>query len=142
MKIQTINLSTTTQYALVDITDKVEKVVSESGVKNGLCIINIPHATAALIVNEDEEGLKGDVMNRVQQLAPDENTFYSHNRIDDNARAHIISAIVGAEKTLIIEDGRLTRGTWQQLFFVELDGPRPQRRVLVKVLSDERMGSL
>lgn len=137
MKSKTINLSTTTQYALVDITNEVEKVAFESGVRNGLCVINIPHATAALILNENEEGLKGDIMDKIQELAPGEGHFYSHNRIDDNARAHIISAIIGAEKTLIIEDGRLVLGTWQQIFFVELDGPRPQRRVLVKVIADQ-----
>lgn len=130
-----IKLVTDKKYQLVDITTKVKEKVYPSEVENGLCVVSVPHATAGLIVNENEAGVKEDILNRIQALAPD-NISYQHNRIDNNAQAHVISSIIGTDKTFIIENGEMVRGTWQNIFFVELDGPHAKRRVVVKIFGE------
>lgn len=120
---------------LIDITNEIEKIVNESDVKNGFCVIFVPHATAALIVNEHESGLLIDIVNKIKELFP-LNGRYQHNIIDDNAHAHIASSIIGSEKIFPIKDGRIIRGTWQNIFLVELDGPRSQRKIIVEIIGD------
>ena len=127
-----IELNTSKKRELVDITQPVEEFVQNSNVKDGICVVYVPHATGALIVNENEAGLKEDILNFIEKLVP--KNQYLHNRIDDNAEAHIVSSIIGTEKTFIIEKGELIRGTWQNIFFVELDGPRKNRQVAIKVI--------
>jgi secondary thiamine-phosphate synthase enzyme len=135
-KTQTIQLETHKQFELVDLTSEIEGEVYASEVKQGICVITAPHATAALITNENEVGLKDDILNRIIELAPD-NSNYQHNRIDNNARAHIISSIVGSDLSFVIEEGRLVRGKWQNIFFVELDGPRANREVMIKIFGEK-----
>jgi len=120
---------------LIDITNEIERIVNESNVKNGVCIIFVPHATAALIVNEHESGLLTDIISKIKELFP-LNGRYQHNIIDDNAHAHIASSIIGSEKIFPIKDGRIIRGTWQNIFLVELDGPRSQRKIVVEIIGD------
>ncbi len=120
---------------LIDITNEIEKIVSESGVKNGFCIIFVPHATASLIVNEHESGLLTDIINKLKELYPPDEK-YQHNRIDNNAHAHIASSMIGSEKIFPIKDGQIIRGTWQNIFLVELDGPRAQRRIIVEIVGE------
>lgn len=134
-KTETIQLSTSDQFQLVDLTADLEELVRLSGIESGACVINVPHATASLIANENEEGVKKDIMGRIKALAP-ENLFYQHDQIDNNARAHVISSILGTDNIFIIDQGRLVRGTWQNIFFVELDGPRSSRRVVVKIIGE------
>lgn len=133
--IKEITLSSNDKFELIDITSAVKEVVLNSKVKEGLCFIAAPHATAAIILNENESGLKQDILESFKKLVP-ENSGYLHNKIDDNARAHILSSILGQNKFLLVKDGELVRGTWQNIFFVELDGPRSHRRVLVKVIGE------
>jgi len=133
-KFSTLTFSTENTYALINITDELLKLVKDSKIKQGLCVISIPHATATLIINEDEEGVKKDILERILALAPKKD--YKHNRIDNNARAHIISAIVGSSKTIVIENSKLKLGTWQEIFFMELDGPRAERRVEVEIIGE------
>lgn len=120
---------------LIDITDKVEKIVRESGVKNGFCIIFVPHATASIIINEHESGLLNDIINKLKELYPP-NEEYQHNRIDDNAHAHIASSMIGSERIIPIKDGQMIRGTWQNIFLVELDGPRSQRKIMIEIIGE------
>lgn len=127
-----IVLKTNQQFELVDITAQVEAVVEKSEIKKGICLVFVPHATAALLVNENESGLKNDVLETLEQWFP--RGDYQHDRIDDNARAHLGSAFLGQSQIFPIEKGRLVRGTWQNIFLVELDGPRPQRRVVVEAV--------
>jgi len=125
------NVSTEDKYQLIDITEKVEEIVKESGVKNGLVFIFVPHSTASIILTENEEGLKKDWLEIFKKL-----TFgidFQHNRIDDNADSHILSGLAGQGKILPIKDGRTVRGTWQQIFLVEFDGPRT-RKIIVKIV--------
>lgn len=133
-KFSILTFSTDNTFSLLNITSKISRLVSESKVKNGLCVVSVPHATATLVINEDEEGVKEDILQQVLNLAPKKD--YKHNRIDNNARAHIISAILGSSKTVSIESGQLKLGTWQEIFFMELDGPRPERKVEVEILGE------
>lgn len=126
-----ISISSQNRYQLIDITGEVEKIVSESKVKDGLCLVFVPHSTAAIILTENEPGLKNDWLKILEKLVEGEK--FEHNRIDDNADSHILSGLLGQGKVLPIEGSRLVRGTWQQIFLVELDGPRT-RRVNIKII--------
>ena len=134
-KFYTLDFSTDSKYGLTNITEEVNKFVEKSGIKNGLCLISVPHATATIVVNEDEEGVKEDILRRILELAP-EKEKYQHDRIDNNARAHIIASIIGPSENFIVEKGSLELGTWQEIFFVELDGPRSSRQVNVKIIGE------
>jgi len=114
---------------LIDITHKVEEIVKNSGVDEGICVIHAPHATAAIILNENENGLLSDIRNYIF----DEffSRKYEHNRIDNNGAAHLASVVLGSTKVIPINNGKLLRGTWQNILFVELDGPRSLRKVIV-----------
>ena len=125
------NISTKERYELIDITERVERIVQESDIKNGLVLVFIPHSTAGIILTENESGLKEDWLKVLKKLVSDFDFF--HNRIDNNADSHILSGLIGQGKTLAIENGRLIRGTWQQIFLAEFDGPRT-RKVIIKIL--------
>lgn len=129
-----LKVSTSQLYELVDITRQVEEAVRESGVVNGICLIHAPHATAAIIANEHEAGLMQDILNKLKSDYP-RGAGWLHDRVDDNASAHLASAFIGSSRTFPVMDGRLVRGTWQNIFLVELDGPR-SRRVLVEVMGE------
>ena len=126
-----ISVSSQNRYQLIDITDEVEKIATESKVKNGICLVFVPHSTAAIIFTENESGLKSDWLKILKKEV--EGMSFEHDRIDDNADSHILSGLLGQGKTLPIEGGRIVRGTWQQIFLVELDGPRT-RRVVIKTI--------
>lgn len=125
---ETFTVRTTKGREIIDITAKVEKVVSGSGVKEGICLIFVPHATAALVLNEYEPNLEKDFLSFFGKSFPKGD--WAHNRIDDNAEAHLASATLGQGKTLPISGSRLVRGTWQNILLCEFDGPR-ERKVVV-----------
>jgi len=129
-----LRVSTSNLTELVDITRQVEEAVRESGVVNGLCLVYAPHATAAIVANEHEAGLMRDILNKLQQEYP-RGAGWLHDRIDDNANAHLASAFIGSSRTFPVMDRRLVRGTWQNIFLVEMDGPR-SRRIVVEVLGE------
>ena len=109
--------------------------VEEAGIKNGTCIISVPHATAAIISNEHETGLMQDILAKVEDVFP-RSWSYGHNAIDDNADAHLAAAFLGHSRMFPIVDGRLIRGTWQNVFVVELDGPRTRREVCLQIIGE------
>ena len=121
---------------LIDLTSQVTQFVRNSKVKDGICIISVPHATAAVIANEHETGLLDDLLRKIEALFP-ESASYSHNAIDDNADAHVASAFLGHARTFPIINRELVRGTWQNIFFVELDGPRSRRDVVLQAMGDD-----
>ncbi len=127
------NVSSKDRYQLIDITDKVEGIIRESKVKDGLVLVFVPHSTAGIVLTENEPGLKEDWLQVLKKIVS--GFDFLHNRIDNNADSHILSGLLGQGKTLVIENGQLIRGTWQQVFLVELDGPR-SRRVVVKIIKD------
>ena len=127
-------LETRAHNEVIDLTDKVHAVVAESGISDGICTVFTPHATAAIAINENDDPNIGADLLRALGTIVVEHDGWLHDRIDDNAAAHIKSAIVGPSETIPIENGRLALGTWQNVFFVELDGPRPRRGVVVVVV--------
>jgi secondary thiamine-phosphate synthase enzyme len=123
-----LTLTSSIRRELIDITDEVVDFVNENRVRNGLCMVSAPHATAAIIANENEQGLVLDLLAKIEDLFPS-SSKYAHNAIDDNADAHLAAAFLGHSRAFPINNGRLVRGTWQNIFLVELDGPRSRREV-------------
>ena len=128
-------ISTSKRIQTVDITNKVEKIVEKSGLKNGICQIFVPHATAGIILEEAESGLLRDIEKNVEKMFP-KGVGYEHDRIDDNANSHLASGFFGQSRILPVKDGRIVRGTWQRPLLLELDGPRGSRRVFVTVIGE------
>ncbi|MEM4452876.1 MAG: secondary thiamine-phosphate synthase enzyme YjbQ [Thermosphaera sp.] len=135
--IKTVELSTTERFQLVNITKYVEVAVQESGVCRGIVVVSVPHATAGVIVNENEPGLLEDILQKVRDFSDPGSRKWRHNSIDDNAHAHISSALFGHERVMPVNDCRLVRGTWQDIFFLEMDGPREKRRVVITVIGEK-----
>lgn len=123
---------TSLRVEVKDITREVVAEVEKSKVKNGIVLVYVPHSTAALFINENESGLVKDLTWMVEEIIPKGRSF-EHNRIDNNAWSHLVSALLGCSLTLPVTGGRIERGTWQNIFLVELDGPR-NRKVAVKVI--------
>ena len=134
VKIKEIKIETNERIQLIDITNQVEEFVKESEIKNGLCLISSLHSTTAIIINENESGLIQDILYEVQKVFPKDEKWL-HNRIDDNADSHLASAFIGSSKTFPIKDGKIIRGTWQNIFLLELDGPRI-RRIILEALGE------
>ena len=130
-----LTVSSREKYQLIDLTRNVEEVVSESNVEEGLCLVHASHATAAIVCNENENGLVHDILQKVKEMFP-AGAGYLHDRIDDNASSHIASAFIGASRTFPVQAGRLVHGTWQNIFLLELDGPRSRRMVSVHVIGE------
>jgi len=130
-----IYVSSSRRRELIDITSQVEQAVRESGIRNGICHVFVPHATAAVIANEHEYGLMEDILKALEELVPPDKPW-KHNLIDNNADAHILASIIGPSRSFPVEDGRLVRGTWQNIFLVELDGPRGSRKVIITVMGE------
>lgn len=127
-----MNIQTTTQTELIDITDRVRAAVRESAVKDGICVISTPHTTSSIMINENERGLRNDILGMLEKLVPKDQN-YAHDLIDDNAHSHLRAVLLGMSEIVPIDDGHLVLGTWQSIFFVELDGPR-NRTVNIKML--------
>ena len=116
-----------------DITDLVQKVVTESGVQSGICFLFVPHTTAAILINENNDpALRKDLDQFLKSLAPRDNNYH-HN--DGNCDAHLKAAVIGNSKSLLVEGGRLVLGRWQGIFLCDFDGPR-RRELRIKVLPD------
>ncbi len=128
-------ISTSERRELINITSKVEEIVRESGIKNGIVLIFVPHATAALVANEDEPLVRQDYLRLFEMLVPEKNDW-KHDQIDDNADSHLLSLLLKQFYVFPVKDGRIIRGTWQELFLVELDGPRYRRRIVVTVIGE------
>jgi secondary thiamine-phosphate synthase enzyme len=130
-----VSLDSHTNRELIDITAAVLGVVKDSGVKGGLCLVYSTHTTASIVVNENEEGLARDIVNKLAEDFPRRGTWL-HNLIDDNAHSHIAGTYLGPSVVLPVGDGALALGSFQSIFFLELDGPRPMRKVVVEVLGE------
>lgn len=130
-----MKLKTNQHIELIDITSEVENEVRDSGVKEGICIITVPHTCAGIIINENETGICSDILNILDKLVPaGEN--YEHNKIDNNADSHLKSILLGSSEILPVVDGKLELGAWQSVLFAEMDGPRDERRVNVIVIKN------
>jgi secondary thiamine-phosphate synthase enzyme len=123
--------------AFVNLTEQVQACLAESGVRNGLALVNAMHITASVFINDDESGLHHDYDAWLETLAPHEPvSAYRHNRTgEDNADAHLKRQIMGREVVVAITDGKLDFGPWEQIFYGEFDGRR-KKRVLVKIIGE------
>jgi len=128
--------NTPTRRAFVNITGEVENCITESGVKEGLVLINAMHITASVFINDDESGLHHDYEVWLEKLAPEKpHSQYRHNGFEDNADAHMKRQIMGREVVVAITNGKLDFGPWEQIFYGEFDGKR-KKRVLVKIIGE------
>ncbi len=125
-----------TRRGLVNITREVQAAIDESGVQEGLALVNAMNITAAVFINDDEGGLHSDYERWLEKLAPEKPySQYSHNGFEDNADAHLKRTIMGRETVVAITGGKLDFGTWEQIFYYEFDGKR-DKRVLIKVIGE------
>lgn len=125
-----------TRRGIVNITPLVQEAVRESGIKEGLVLVNPMHITASVFINDDERGLHHDYEVWLEKLAPEKPySQYQHNGFEDNADAHLKRTVMGRESVVALTNGKLDFGTWEQLFYYEFDGMR-DKRVLIKIIGE------
>ncbi len=128
--------NTTSRRELVNITPDIEVCLHESGVKEGLCLVNAMHITSSVFINDDEHGLHQDFEDWLEKLAPEKPySQYHHNGYEDNGDAHLKRTIMGREIVVAITNGKLDFGPWEQIFYGEFDGMR-RKRALVKIIGE------
>jgi len=126
-------VSTDVRTQMVEITEKIKDAVHDSGIRNGICTVFVPHTTAAVTINENADpDVVRDFTKEIDKVIPWENDY---RHMEGNSAAHLKASIIGASEQIIIEDGRLLLGTWQGIWLCEYDGPRV-RNVIVKVMGD------
>ncbi len=122
--------------AYINITQQIQQCIDESGIKEGMVLVNAMNITASVFINDDEAGLHADFENWLEKLAPEKPyNQYNHNGYEDNADAHLKRQIMGREAVIAITKGKLDFGTWEQIFYGEYDGKR-EKRVLVKIIGE------
>lgn len=128
-----VEVETPAPIAVVNVTTLVRQALERAGVRRGLAVLTVPHTTCGLCVNEDEAGLKEDIVRLATHLLDplERRGPFHHDRIDDNARAHLLATLLGHSAALPVAGGDLRLGTWQSLFLLELDGPRTRRLDMV-----------
>ena len=132
-RLHTAYVETHARVEFKDITGLVQKVLTESGAQSGTCFLFVPHTTAAILINENNDpALQKDLDNFLKSLAPRDGDYH-HN--DGNCDAHLKAAVIGNSKSLLVEGGRLVLGRWQGIFFCDFDGPR-RRQLRIKVVPD------
>jgi len=131
-----LTFCTRTRRAYVNITLEIERALAESGIKEGLCLVNAMHITASVFINDNESGLHQDFERWLEKLAPEKpHSQYQHNGYEDNADAHLKRSIMGREVVVAVTNGKLDFGTWERIFYGEFDGMR-DKRVLVKIIGE------
>ena len=129
----TLHIETNSRVEFKDVTNQIERLIDKSGIESGQCHVFVPHTSAAILINENyDPGLRQDIADFLKQLAPP-NEDYQHN--DCNCDSHLKATLIGATKTLLIENSRLLLGRWQGVYFCEFDGPR-RRDLHIKLVSD------
>jgi secondary thiamine-phosphate synthase enzyme len=122
--------------AFINITSQVEDELRESGITEGICLVNAMHISASVFINDDEPGLHSDLEKWLEKLAPEKpHSQYAHNRGEDNADAHLKRTVMGREVVVAVTAGKLDFGPWEQIFYGEFDGLR-RKRVLVKIVGE------
>jgi secondary thiamine-phosphate synthase enzyme len=128
--------NTPTRRQFINITSQVEQCLDESGIKEGLCLVNAMHITASVFINDDEHGLHQDFETWLEKLAPEKPySQYHHNGAEDNGDAHLKRQVMGREVVVAVTDGKLDFGPWEQIFYGEFDGKR-KKRVLIKIIGE------
>jgi secondary thiamine-phosphate synthase enzyme len=129
-----LEMKTEKKREMVNITNEVLRVVEESGVKEGFCLVNSMHITSSVFINDEEYGLKQDFMEWLEKLAP-EGSYRHHQTGETNGDAHLKRTVMGREVVVAVTEGKLDLGPWEQIFYGEFDGQR-LKRVLVKVIGN------
>ena len=129
---KSFNLNTNKNFEIIDITSKINELID---VNQGIVSIFSRHSTSAIVVNENERGLLNDLEFMLDNLVSDKFS-YEHDRIDDNARSHLKSFLLSSSECLPIRNNRLDLGTWQSVFFIELDGPRHNRTISLTIIGE------
>ena len=125
-----------TRRAYINITPDVETALAESGIREGLCLVNAMHITASVFINDNESGLHRDFERWLEKLAPEKPyDQYDHNGYEDNADAHLKRSVMGREVVVAVTNGKLDFGTWEQIFYGEFDGMR-DKRLLIKIIGE------
>jgi secondary thiamine-phosphate synthase enzyme len=128
--------NTATRRDFVNITDEVRACLRESGIREGLALVNAMHITASVFINDDESGLHSDFEKWLEKLAPEKPyAQYAHNGAEDNADAHLKRQLMGRDVVVAVTNGELDFGPWEQIFYGEFDGKR-RKRVLVKIIGE------
>lgn len=130
-----LKINTTSQIDFVNITTRIQEIVTESGIKDGLVLINPMHITASVFINDAESGLIKDFKEWLEKLAPQNFNYHHHQTGEDNGFSHLWRTIMGRETTIAITEGKLDFGPWEQIFYGEFDGMR-DKRILVKVIGE------
>jgi len=131
-----LSFHTPTRRAFLNITPQIDSALRESGIQEGLCLVNAMHITASVFINDDESGLHADFEKWLEQLAPEKpHSQYQHNGGEDNADAHLKRSIMGREVVVAVTQGRLDFGPWERIFYGEFDGKRT-KRVLLKIIGE------
>jgi secondary thiamine-phosphate synthase enzyme len=131
-----INVKSKARTEFIDITEKVQEVLKETGIVSGICHLYVPHTTAAITINEGADpSVQRDIQSLLNRLIPFEGDY--HHR-EGNSAAHIKATVIGISQSVFIDEGRLVLGTWQSVFFCEFDGPR-HRRVALKFVGDKKL---
>ena len=134
MKIQTFQVRTSRKTELIDITRSVREALQKTDVKNGVCMVFVPHTTAAVTINENADpSVRQDILMELNKIVPFEDR-YDHT--EGNSPAHIKASLLGPSQAIFVESGDLMLGTWQGIFFCEFDGPR-NRKIHVKVIATQ-----
>lgn len=128
--------NTATRREIINISPDVERALKESGIQEGLLLVNAMHITASVFINDNESGLHNDFEKWLERLAPEKPySQYEHNGFEDNADAHLKRTVMGREVVVAVTEGRLDFGPWEQIFYYELDGMR-RKRVLIKIIGN------
>ncbi len=129
-----ITFSTNKEMEVIQLTDKIKKKTGKIDVEDGILHVYAPHATGAVIINESADpNVQKDIINKLKDIFP-KNAGYEHDCIDNNAHSHLMSTFLGCSETVPIENGEIKLGTWQDISFVETDGPRKERKVYVQII--------
>ena len=132
-EIYTLTIRTNARNQLIDVTRQVRDVVRKSGIKEGICVLFVPHTTAGITVNENADpSVREDISDTLVRLVPPN---YTYKHLEGNADSHVKSVIVGPSLTLLVSNGDIVFGTWQGIFFCEFDGPRT-RKLMVRVIGE------
>ncbi len=131
---ETVMIQTHSRVEMIDITAKIQEVIDRSGVRDGICVVFVPHTTAAVTINENADpDVRNDIMAHLGEMIPPRRSFL---HVEGNSDSHIKVSLTGSSGTVMVDEGRLDLGTWQSIFFCEFDGPR-NRRCTVKVIGEK-----
>jgi secondary thiamine-phosphate synthase enzyme len=130
-----LTINTKKRKEIINITHQVADAIRESGVKEGICLVNSMHITSSVFINDEEQGLKEDFLTWLEKVAPEYPHYKHHQTGEDNADAHLKRTIMGREVVVAITKGKLDFGPWEQIFYGEFDGQR-NKRVLIKIIGE------